>query len=87
MVEEFEESVALCLYFAGKWQNTNYSPDVEIYKDFAVGASDADMEYILKAEEREILSKEEVKQEMVRRNMIVIDDESPPIKTESPQAA
>lgn len=70
IVEEFEDGIELCLEYAAAWVGAKYQPEVDIFKDFSVDASDSDLEWIFKAHEAEILSKEEVLSEMKRRAVI-----------------
>jgi len=70
IVVEFEDSVESCIKNLSLWINEAYDPEVEMYKDFSIGATDSDMDYIIQACGLTILSKEKVIDEMVRRNMI-----------------
>jgi hypothetical protein len=79
IVVEFEEGIEQCLKFLALWVKDSYEPEVELYKDFSVGATDSDMDYIIQACGLTILSKEKVIDEMVRRNMI--SEAEPPTQT------
>ena len=70
VVEEFEDGVELCLHYASKWVGAKYSAEVDIYKDFSVDADDQDLEWIFKALEIGILTKDNVKFELSRRGVI-----------------
>lgn len=73
LVDEFESSAETCLMLAAKWRGATYTPEVEFFKDFAVGASDSDMTMILTAHKDGVLTPERVKSEMIRRNTLAPD--------------
>ena len=70
ITEEFEDGIELCLHYASKWVGASYIPEVDIYKDFSVDAGDQDLEWIFKALEVDILTKDNVKFELSRRGVI-----------------
>ncbi len=73
IVEEFEDGIELCLEFASKWVGETYAPEVELFKDFSIDATSDDMDYILRAKDSDILTAEQVVQELQRRGMVQSD--------------
>jgi Domain of unknown function (DUF4055) len=70
IVEEFENGIELCLRYAAKWKSIEYVPDVDLYKDFSVEADSVEIDYLLKAQMQEIVTKDEVKNELIRRGVL-----------------
>ena len=70
IVEEFEAGVEMCLLHAMAWLGQKQDFSVDLFKDFEIGLTENDMTYILQAVEAGVLSKEDLINEMVRRNMI-----------------
>lgn len=72
-IDEFESSAEQCVQLAAKWVGSSYVPEIEFFKDFAIGANDSDMATILEAKKEGVIAPDRVKKEMIRRNMIAPD--------------
>jgi hypothetical protein len=76
IVEEFEDGVSMCLEYAAKWVGETYTPDVDLYKDFAMQANDTDIDYLLRAHEAQIIDAKRVTEEMTRRGILAPEQTS-----------